>query len=54
MPVTADFSAAFVVVALLSSLTALAMLRLPATAGEEISGRTTPRSQVSDAPGTAV
>ncbi|HVY41534.1 MAG TPA: MDR family MFS transporter [Hyphomicrobiaceae bacterium] len=38
-PVTADFSTAFIVVAMLSSLTSLAMLRLPASAGEEISGR---------------
>lgn len=38
-PVAADFSAAFVVVGLLSALTALAMLRLPSDAGDEITGR---------------
>jgi len=38
-PTTADFSAAFIVVGLLSSLTSLAMLRLPADAGDDISGR---------------
>lgn len=39
MPAPADFSAAFIVVACLSSLTSLAMLRLPAGAGDDISGR---------------
>jgi Na+/melibiose symporter-like transporter len=38
-PVTADFAAAFLVVGALSSLTVLAMLRLPAGAGDEITGR---------------
>ena len=38
-PTTADFSAAFIVVGLLSSLTSLTMLRLPADAGDDISGR---------------
>ena len=38
-PAAADFSVAFVVVGLLSALTALAMLRLPVGAGDEISGR---------------
>jgi MFS family permease len=38
-PLAADFSVAFIVVGLLSALTALAMLRLPATAGDEITGR---------------
>jgi hypothetical protein len=38
-PAPADFSAAFIVVALLSALTSLAMLRLPAGAGDDISGR---------------
>jgi len=39
-PMPADFSAAFIVVGLLSSLTSLAMLRLPPDAGDEITGRT--------------
>jgi EmrB/QacA subfamily drug resistance transporter len=38
-PEAADFSAAFIVVGLLSSLTALAMLRLPQDAGDDIAGR---------------
>lgn len=38
-PLAADFSVAFVVVGLLSALTALAMLRLPYGAGDEITGR---------------
>ena len=38
-PLAADFSVAFVVVGLLSALTALAMLRLPSDAGGEITGR---------------
>jgi EmrB/QacA subfamily drug resistance transporter len=38
-PATADFSAAFIVVGLLSALTSVAMLRLPAGAGDDISGR---------------
>ena len=38
-PLAADFSVAFVVVGLLSALTALAMLRLPPDAGDEITGR---------------
>ena len=38
-PAAADFSAAFIVVGLLSALTSLAMLRLPADAGDDIAGR---------------
>ncbi|MET0567761.1 MAG: DHA2 family efflux MFS transporter permease subunit [Hyphomicrobiaceae bacterium] len=38
-PLAADFSVAFVVVGVLSALTALAMLRLPPDAGDEITGR---------------
>ena len=38
-PAVADFSAAFIVVGLLSSLTSLAMLRLPSGAGDDIAGR---------------
>lgn len=38
-PLAADFSVAFVVVGLLSALTALAMLRLAYGAGDEITGR---------------
>jgi MFS family permease len=45
-PAAGDFSAAFLVVGLLSALTALAMLRLPADAGDEISGRQQPGAAV--------
>ncbi len=38
-PAVADFSAAFIVVGVLSSLTSLAMLRLPSGAGDDIAGR---------------
>ncbi len=38
-PAAADFSAALIVVGLLSALTSLAMLRLPADAGDDIAGR---------------
>ena len=41
-PQTEDFAAAFVVVGLMSMASALLMLRLPADAGDEISGRSVP------------
>jgi EmrB/QacA subfamily drug resistance transporter len=43
-PQAADFSAAFVVVGLVSLGSVLLLLRLPATAGDEISGRMVPRA----------
>lgn len=43
-PMTADFSTAFVVVGLMSMLSALLMLRLPKGAGDEIAGRALPAS----------
>ena len=43
-PQTADFAAAFVVVGLVSLGSVLLLLRLPGTAGDEISGRTVPRA----------
>ena len=43
-PETADFSTAFVVVGLMSMMSALLMLRLPADAGDEISGRAVPEA----------
>jgi hypothetical protein len=42
VPQTADFAAAFVVVGLLSMASTLLMFRLPADAGDEISGRKAP------------
>ena len=51
-PMTADFSAAFVVVGLMSMASALLMFRLPAGAGDEISGRALPASMPSVAPAT--
>jgi hypothetical protein len=48
-PLAADFSVAFVVVGLLSALTAIAMLRLPSDAGGEITGRQ-PQGEASRAP----
>ena len=42
-PQTADFAAAFVVVGVVSLGSALLLLRLPGTAGDEISGRIVPR-----------
>jgi hypothetical protein len=39
-PMASDFAPAFVVVALLSGLSALLFLRLPPNAGHEISGHT--------------
>jgi hypothetical protein len=41
-PETADFAAAFVVVGLMSMASSLLMFRLPADAGDEISGRAVP------------
>ena len=41
-PRPSDFSAAFVVVGLMSMTSALLMLRLPADAGDEMSGRKLP------------
>ena len=49
-PVTADFSAAFVVVGLVSAVTALLMLRLPEGAGDEICGRSVPEADPSVSP----
>ena len=50
-PQTEDFAAAFVAVGLMSMTSALLMLRLPADAGDEISGRAVPASAPSRAPG---
>jgi MFS family permease len=50
-PQTEDFAAAFVAVGLMSMTSALLMLRLPADAGDEISGRSVPASAPSRAPG---
>jgi MFS family permease len=50
VPETADFAAAFVVVGLMSMASALLMFRLPAGAGDEISGRVLPASTASRAP----
>ena len=41
-PAAADFAAAFVVVGLVSAMTSVLMLRLPADAGDEIAGRAVP------------
>src|SRR5215510_12720132 len=41
-PAVADFAAAFIVVGLVSAMTSLLMLRLPADAGDEIAGRALP------------
>jgi EmrB/QacA subfamily drug resistance transporter len=41
-PDVADFAAAFIVVGLVSAMTSVLMLRLPATAGDEIAGRALP------------
>ena len=49
-PEAGDFSAAFVVVGLVSAVCALLMLRLPAEAGDEISGRRLPDSELTSAP----
>jgi len=50
-PETADFAAAFVVVGLVSAGSVLLMLRLPASAGDEISGRRVPEARPSGSPG---
>ena len=50
VPETADFSAAFVVVGLMSMASALLMLRLPADAGDEMSGRRLPPREAPSAP----
>src|SRR5262245_61362276 len=52
-PVTADFSAAFLVVGLISMGSALLMLRLPEGAGDEIAGRALPPADPSVAPAPA-
>ena len=44
-PETTDFAAAFVVVGLMSMASSLLMFRLPADAGDEISGRAVPAGQ---------
>lgn len=49
MPAADDFRVAFLVVGALSSLTALAMLRLPTGAGDEITGRRVPTPLPSEA-----
>jgi predicted MFS family arabinose efflux permease len=49
-PVTADFAAAFVAVGLVSSLCSVLMVRLPAAAGDEISGRAIPPAEPEQAP----
>ena len=51
-PMTADFSAAFLAVGLISMASALLMLRLPGGAGDEIAGRALPASMPSVAPAT--
>jgi hypothetical protein len=50
-PETADFAAAFVVVGLVSTVSVLLMFRLPASAGDEISGRRIPEARPSGSPG---
>jgi EmrB/QacA subfamily drug resistance transporter len=52
VPETSDFATAFVVVGLMSMASALLMLRLPAGAGDEISGRLVPARAVESAPAT--
>ena len=49
VPETSDFSSAFVVVGLMSMLSSLLMLRLPADAGDEMSGRRLPEREPSTA-----
>lgn len=49
-PMTADFSAAFMVVGLISMASALLMLRLPEGAGDEIAGRALPAGIPAAAP----
>jgi EmrB/QacA subfamily drug resistance transporter len=50
VPQTEDFATAFVVVGLMSMASALLMFRLPADAGDEISGRVIPAREASGAP----
>ena len=50
VPETSDFSAAFVVVGLMSMASALLMLRLPADAGDEMSGRRLPPREAPSVP----
>ncbi len=50
VPETSDFSAAFVVVGLMSMASALLMFRLPVDAGDEMSGRRLPPREASSAP----
>jgi EmrB/QacA subfamily drug resistance transporter len=50
VPETSDFSAAFVVVGLMSMASALLMFRLPADAGDEMSGRRLPPREAPSAP----
>ena len=49
-PVTADFASAFVAVGLVSALCSAFMLRLPAAAGDEISGRAIPAADPERSP----
>jgi len=51
VPETSDFATAFVVVGLMSITSAFLMLRLPADAGDEISGRRLPAREVPSTPG---
>jgi hypothetical protein len=53
VPETSDFSSAFVVVGLMSMASALLMLRLPAGAGDEISGRSVPAGETAASPSTS-
>jgi EmrB/QacA subfamily drug resistance transporter len=50
VPETSDFSAAFVVVGLMSMASALLMFRLPTDAGDEMLGRRLPPREASSAP----
>ncbi len=50
VPETADFATAFVIVGLMSMVTSLMMFRLPADAGDEMSGRRVPPREASSAP----
>jgi hypothetical protein len=53
VPETSDFATAFVVVGLMSVTSAFLMLRLPADAGDEISGRRLPAREVPSTPGAS-
>jgi MFS family permease len=44
-PAVADFAAAFIVVGMVSAMTSVLMLRLPADAGDEIAGRALPSAE---------